>query len=90
MEFVMGIVKTQLSPFNWKTILILVAAVGALFFAFRLFAKFNTDPSASATADTVTDANASAVVEEKQPQQHEQQTQEEVQYPDEGQAATTE
>lgn len=42
----MGIVKSQLSPFNWKTILVLVLAVGALFFAFRLFGKFNTDPAA--------------------------------------------
>jgi type II secretory pathway component PulL len=48
MEFIMGVVKSQLSPFNWKTILILVFAVGALFFAFRLFGKFNTAPEAVA------------------------------------------
>jgi hypothetical protein len=58
MEFVMGIVKSQLSPFNWKTILVLVLAVGALFFAFRLFGKFNSDP-----------ATAVAVVEQEQPPQ---------------------
>lgn len=46
MEFVMGVVKSQLSPFNWKTILVLVLAVGALLFAFRLFGKFNTAPEA--------------------------------------------
>ena len=44
MEFVLGVVKSQLSPFSWKTILVLVLAVGALFFAFRLFGKFNTAP----------------------------------------------
>lgn len=54
----MGVVKSQLSPFNWKTILVLVLAVGALFFAFRLFGKFNTAPEA------VVDQ-----VQEQQPQQ---------------------
>ena len=44
----MGIVKSQLSPFNWKTILILVFAVGAILFAFRTFGKFNTAPEAVA------------------------------------------
>ena len=43
----MGIVKSQLSPFNWKTVLVLGIAVVALFFAFRTFAKFNTDPAAT-------------------------------------------
>lgn len=42
----MGIVKSQLSPFNWKTILVLVLAVGAILFAFRTFGKFNTAPEA--------------------------------------------
>ena len=42
----MGVIKSQLSPFNWKTILVLVLAVGSLFFAFRLFGKFNTAPDA--------------------------------------------
>lgn len=46
----MGVVKSQLSPFNWKTILVLVLAVGALFFAFRLFGKFNTSPEAVAAS----------------------------------------
>jgi hypothetical protein len=46
MEFIMGVVKSQLSPFNWKTIVVLVLAVGALFFAFRLFGKANMAPDA--------------------------------------------
>lgn len=69
MEFVLGVVKSQLSPFSWKTILVLVFAVGALFFAFRTFGKFNTAPEAVAEPVQQIPPSADSYVQPEYPQE---------------------
>ena len=75
----MGIVKSQLSPFNWKTILVLVLAVGAILFAFRTFGKINTAPEAveEQEQEQLQQMMAPSQYEEQPPQQQQEQQQSE-------------
>lgn len=81
----MGVIKSQLSPFNWKTVLVLVLAVGSLFFAFRLFGKFNTAPDAVVEQVQQVAQQMEVPSLYEQPQQPQQQQQPlEQQQPEEG------
>lgn len=85
----MGIVKSQLSPFNWKTILILVFAVGAILFAFRTFGKFNTAPEAVAEQEQEQPQQMMAPPPQYEQQQQEQpQSEEDAHYEQEATEAT--
>ena len=88
MEFVVGIVKSQLSPFNWKTILILVFAVGAILFAFRTFGKFNTVPEAVVEQEQVQPQQMMAPPPQYEQQQEQPQPEEDAHYEQEATEAT--